>query len=74
MLSGNAKMRAGQEPAAPPNTAELDRAFDNVVLEYRSGSQFVIYLTGQRGEITELILERQGLRWRLRHIVLPTDG
>ena len=74
LLSGNAKMRAGQEPAAPPNTAELDRAFDNAVREYRSGSQFVIYLTGQRGETTELILERQGLRWRLRHIVLPTDG
>ena len=74
MLSGNAKIRGGQEPAAPPNTAGLDRAFDNAVRQYRSGSQFVIYLTGQRGETTELILERQGLRWRLQHIVLPTDG
>ena len=46
-------------------TNKLDRAFDNAMREYRSGSQFVIYLTGQRGETTELILEREGLRWQL---------
>lgn len=75
LVTSGAKMRGERPGENPPanssDTAELDRSFNNAMHEYRSPSQFVVYLTGSRGEVTELILERQGLRWRLRHIILP---
>ncbi len=75
LVTGEAKIRGGspEKSPAPPNTAELDRAFRDAMREYRSASQYVVYLSGQRGEVTELILERTGLRWQLRHIVLPVE-
>ncbi len=84
--AGLAKLLSGQKPSAKPeskadavagrapSTAELDQAFGSSLQEYRGLDQFVVYLTGRHGEVTELILLRSGLRWRWSAIVLPTGG
>ena len=74
LLSGQVKVGKKETGAALPNHAELDRAFTQAVREYRATDQFVVYFTGRNGEVSELIFLRQGLRWRLRDIILPVPG
>lgn len=73
LLTGQANIGAKKQKAQNPNYAELDRAFAEATQGYRSSSQFVVFMTGRKGETTELVLVRHGLNWKLVNIVLPVE-
>ena len=73
LLTGQADFGAKKPKAQNPNYAELDRAFAEATREYRSASQFIVWMTGRKGETTELVLVRHGLNWQLVNIVLPME-
>ena len=73
LLTGQAALGAKKEKARTPDYAELYHAFAEADRGYRSSSQFVVTMTGRKGETTHLVLSRDGLRWKLVNIVLPLE-
>jgi hypothetical protein len=76
---GSAPSRAPSSPTQKPEP-EPDQAqtqdrdlFKNARHSYDSLSRFSVWVPGQDGRETRLVLQRDGLSWKLVNVILPLD-
>jgi len=81
--AGVAKMMKGQSPKAaarpdssgkaPSESAAEEPAFDDAKLTYNAWDKFSITMLNDSREVSQFILRRRGIGWKLTEIIIPTD-
>lgn len=61
-------INGGTESMTPPNK---DNAFNNTRFSYDSMNSFSIWFTNEKGKEIRLVLNREGVAWKLVNIIIP---
>ncbi|MES2664016.1 MAG: DUF2939 domain-containing protein [Pseudomonadota bacterium] len=75
LLEGDKPKLYENEKPTPNNSKQTKPSLKNTRFKYHGFSEFSIWLkTKNQKEDIQLILSRQGIKWKLTNIIIPTDS